>query len=460
MLLMYSGETLARSEASSGRVYAAPSATTAAEPSSTETDSTNETSSDTLGNGNSRAHTYRLYYRWDEIVVDTTYLDNRANIAEIVRGLHESPHIDSIAIYAYASPEGVLEHNDYLSKERAKAARRFILENLPNGSTLKKENIRLHPVAENWEGLREAVDTGYHRWDRDKVIAILDNPNISDATREWRLQQLDGGVSWKWMRIHLMPELRLATWICVWESVPLLPPLPELPVDIIDEKAYSEDDHIAMDEELALLNEYIGTNRLTAEKMQWKSRKYWYPALKTNLVYDVVTALNAEIEFPIGRHCSILVEDVFPWWSWGPNDKKYCFQLWTMGIEPRWWFKRDEKKDYLSGHFLGVYGMSGKYDFQWDTKICYQGEYWSAGLTYGYAMPVCRWMNMEFSISAGYLHSDYRHYQPDSAYEHLYRDRFKVGKISWWGPTKAKISLVIPIGKDSHNAKKSGGKSK
>ena len=315
-------------------------------------------------------------------------------------------------------------------------------------------------MPENWAGLREAVETGYHRWDREKVIEILDDRTISDATREWRLQQLDGGVSWKWMRIHLMKELRLAAWICVWESVPLLPPLPELPVDIFEEEPFLLSEEEAMEEEFALMNGRIGAGRLSAEKMKWEKRKYWYPALKTNLVYDVVTALNAEIEFPIGRHCSILVEDVFPWWAWGPNDRKYCFQLWSMGIEPRWWFKRDGKKDYLSGHFLGVYGMSGKYDFQWDTKLCYQGEYWTAGLTYGYSMPLCKWMNMEFSISAGYLHSDYRHYYPSEGYEHLWRDRYKVGKISWWGPTKAKISLVIPIGKDSHNAKKGGGKRK
>ena len=49
-----------------------------------------------------------------------------------------------------------------------------------------------------------------------------------------------------------------------------------------------------------------------------KGRKYWYPALKTNLLLDAVTAVNAEIEFPIGKHFSILVEDIFPWWSWGP----------------------------------------------------------------------------------------------------------------------------------------------
>ena len=57
-------------------------------------------------------------------------------------------------------------------------------------------------------------------------------------------------------------------------------------------------------------------------------------ALKTNLLYDLITALNFEIEIPIGNKFSIAVEDVFPWWSWGPHDRKYCFQMWEMGIEP------------------------------------------------------------------------------------------------------------------------------
>ena len=58
---------------------------------------------------------------------------------------------------------------------------------------------------------------------------------------------------------------------------------------------------------------------------------------------------------------------------------------------------------------------------------------------------------MEFSVSAGYISSDYRHYQPDDGYDHLYRDKFKVGRMSWSGPTKLKVSLVLPLWKDSHN---------
>lgn len=185
-----------------------------------------------------------------------------------------------------------------------------------------------------------------------------------------------------------------------------------------------------------------------------KTRSGWYPVLKTNLMYDAVTVVNAEAEFPIGRKISVAVEDVFPWWSAGPNDRKYCLQLWEMGVEPRWWFCRTDRRDWLSGHFAGVYGMSGKYDFQNDDAICRQGYFWSAGLTYGYSLPVCRFLNMEFSISAGYLRSHYRCYQPDGKYEHLYEDKDKAGRVSYVGPTKLKVSLVLPLGRDSHNKRR------
>ena len=40
-------------------------------------------------------------------------------------------------------------------------------------------------------------------------------------------------------------------------------------------------------------------------------------ALKTNLLFDAVTALNFEVEVPIGKRFSVMVEDVFPWWETG-----------------------------------------------------------------------------------------------------------------------------------------------
>jgi hypothetical protein len=166
-------------------------------------------------------------------------------------------------------------------------------------------------------------------------------------------------------------------------------------------------------------------------------------AAKTNLLYDAITALNFELEVPIGNHWSVAVEDVFPWWEKG---NKYCLQMWEMGAEARYWFRRNEyKAEKLRGHFVGVYGMSSKFDFQNDYDICYQGEYWSAGLTYGYSLPVSKHLNMEFTLSVGYANINYQHYIPTDDFSLLVRDDTQAGKLHYIGPTKAEISLVIPI---------------
>jgi len=194
---------------------------------------------------------------------------------------------------------------------------------------------------------------------------------------------------------------------------------------------------------------------LTGSDIFGKTRKVYYEpqrmlaALKTNLLYDAVTALNFEVEVPIGKRYSVMVEDVFPWWETG---NKYCFQMWEIGIEPRYWFKSwdVESSEKLRGFFVGPYVMSSKYDFQNDTKLNYQGEYWSAGLSGGYSMPIGtafnRYdLNMEFSLSVGYMHTDYRHYLPADDYSMLIRDLYNIGKVSYFGPTKAKVSLVLTL---------------
>ncbi len=367
-------------------------------------------------------HKFRLYYRCDEIDIDPSYLGNTLQMDTIVRYLARSPRIDSITIEAYASPEGSFKRNRWLAERRAVAAKEYILNHL--GPDAGNPKIILEPTSEHWDGLYDEVHANYHRHDREKVLRIIKDDSVGDETKKWRLQQLDGGYTWKYLIRRHMPELRVATWICIW--VPIREIKPCAPITA------------------SLQAPDGGPAAVASEPAAGTADSGWayIPALKTNLLYDAVTALNASVEFPIGERFSVMFEDVFPWWSWGPNDRKYCFQLWEMGLEPRWWFRPDGN---LKGHFLGVYGKSAKYDFQNDRKICYQGEYWSAGVSYGYAMKLGRWFQMEFSLSLGYLQSDYRHYQPDVEYEHLYRDKYKVGKVSYFGPTKVQVSLVLPI---------------
>lgn len=71
------------------------------------------------GHINSVEHRFRLVYWQDGIDIDETYLDNQNQIDHIRRYLAQSPRIDSITVYAWASPEGVYERNVWLSEKRA-----------------------------------------------------------------------------------------------------------------------------------------------------------------------------------------------------------------------------------------------------------------------------------------------------------------------------------------------------
>ena len=373
---------------------------------------------------------FAIHYRVNATSVDENFMDNKAQIHRIKHYLVNSPRVDSITIYSWSSPEGRYQKNKQLARARAISAKKLLLKHSPDSAKFNSGKIKISPVAENWQGLRDLVEKNYQRSDREKVLQILDDTKLGSDRRKRELQKLDRGRTWRYLIDNYMPSLRAATWVCVWAEV--IQDMPEV-------AAVVQDRPVQQDCGIAPLPPYDYRPKLPQE--EWRT----VAAVKTNLLYDAVTAVNLEVEVPIGDKWSIAVEDVFPWWSWGPNRNKYAFQMVEVGIEPRYWFMRDEDMEVLQGHFAGIYAMSAKYDFQWDRKLCYQGEYWSVGMTYGYCIPVKDWFNLEFSASVGFLRSDYRHYQPSPEYENLYLDEYNTGVLSYFGPTKLKIAMVIPI---------------
>lgn len=374
-----------------------------------------------------------IYYYRSGIEIDENYLDNKVQTDHIKDYLSRSPRIDSLTIYAYASPEGVYEHNVWLARRRAEAARSYILDHLPTGREFDPECIRIRPMEENWGGLRKEIEENYRRADRDRVLAILD-AEVGNDTKKWRLKQLDCGYTYNYIIRHHMPRLRVATWICVWEH----------PVQKQEPMALGE---------LSFASKPLRRSSLALDPIAIPKSydKRTILALKTNMLYDAATWLNFAVEVPIARRFSILYEHHCPWWVTGNN--QLCLEFLSFGGEFRWWFSpryrpasaEMVKRDALVGHFLGLYGMGGKFDLQARRTGCYQGEFFSVGLTYGYSMPICKRLNIEFSVSVGYARIPYRHYIPSDDWQLLIRDRNKVGTWNYIGPTKIEIALVCPI---------------
>lgn len=378
---------------------------------------------------------YIIYYYCDKINIDEQYLDNSYQIMRINNILKLSTRIDSITIYAYASPEGSPAHNRWLAKKRAEAARDFILANLPYSSVLLPENIKLRPMGENWDGLEAELEANYHRPNRDKVLKII-YADIPTETKKWRLKRLDNGYTYRMIIRHHMPRLRLATWICVHAPIPI--------------QRFGKPDNLQLPYWLPI---YEGPVYKTSERRT-------ILALKSNLLYDALTFTNFSVEVPLSRNFSALYYHQFPWWRWGKANNKYCIRFLSIGAEARWWFKPGKanakySRDRLTGHFLGAYCESGKWDFEWAKDICYQGEHWSAGISYGYSMPIGKYLNLEFSLSLGYASIPYRKFTPSEDYEILWRDPENHGRWHYIGPTKAQVTLSLPI---TVETKKKGGR--
>ena len=396
-----------------------------------------------INGGESSVSRFALYYRNDSSEIEEEYLDNAVQLAEIHRYFDSPLRIDSITIYAYTSPEGVYEHNVLLSKRRAIAARDYILRHFSASNDLTADKIILRPMEENWFGLYDTLVRDYHRDDRERVLAILES-DVRNDTKKWRLEQLDNGNTYKYIIRNIMPRLRMAAWICVWTTPVQDGVLCE--ADVLPEPARAAA-LVKRPPAMPLAPLYT-----TAEQPKPKT-KHTILGLKTNMLYDVATVLNFSVEAVISRRFSILYEQHCPWWL--TDNNRYCLQMLSFGGEFRWWFKPTTgkyasrtdwvRRDALVGHFLGLYGFAGDFDVQAKRKGCYQGEFVSVGLTYGYAMPISKRLNLEFSISVGYANIPYRHYIPTDDYEFLMRDPNNEGRTHYIGPTRIGISLVVPI---------------
>ena len=77
-------------------------------------------------------------------------------------------------------------------------------------------------------------------------------------------------------------------------------------------------------------------------------------AVKSNLLFDLASALNVELEVPMGKRWSVAGEWMFPWWR--SNKSDLTMQLLAGHGEIRYWLGDRAKRDVMTGWHLGLYG--------------------------------------------------------------------------------------------------------
>lgn len=367
---------------------------------------------------------FTIYYRFDESIIDTTYLNNSETIKYILNRVDNPSKVDSITIIAASSPEGQYIYNARLAAKRALAAKDLLLQNSQNASSLASK-IKIDVTAENWQGLLAEVQNKYFRHDRDKVINILTTEGISVETRKWRLQQLDNGYTWSYIVSKYMKQLRNATWICVWEKPS---PLPSGSMSVL-RSSYQT---------LTAPESQYSIKAPVASKPLFEKEIFY---VRTNLLLPLS---NIGVEVPISDRISAGFDWYFPWIFRNP-DNRHCFQLLGGSLEGRYWLGNARTEDdKMEGHSVGLNVGAGYYDFELDFSGK-QGEFATVGVDYLYSLPICNdRLHLEFSLGLGYIYSYVRPYDVlvsgGLAFKKGYIEHFH-----WVGPTKATVALVLPI---------------
>lgn len=183
------------------------------------------------------------------------------------------------------------------------------------------------------------------------------------------------------------------------------------------------------------------------EKEEEEENPRW--GIKSNLLFDAILLPNLEGEFYFSNRWSVNLEYQCAWWTFKKSDRFY--QIMSISPEVRFWFQTsdrwvssEKKRKNFNGHYIGLYFGGGYYDLKYNT-VGYQGEFYiAAGVSYGYYLPLTRNLGLEFSLGIGYLNTQYEKYEryaPMGAhYIYLGSD-----KTAYFGPTKAKVSLVWRI---------------
>ena len=178
-----------------------------------------------------------------------------------------------------------------------------------------------------------------------------------------------------------------------------------------------------------------------------KERKIEKPIfeIKSNILFDIATLINVEIEVPISKRISVAAETMFP--QWNLKKQKKTIEAVTGNLELKVWLGNRQNKQHMVGWYIGAYGGGGgKYTLMLNQNHGFRGKFYVAtGVSAGYAHTINKKGNlrMEYSVGVGYLTTLYNKYAwcdqcDDFVYDHFPRQNWRT---NWIGLNRAKVSL-------------------
>lgn len=342
---------------------------------------------------------YRIRYIINTPVVDSTFVDNTARIADMRSFLENVrddslTHVTRVRFRGTASPDGGYEFNRWLSANRLRTFKELVNSYVEIPDSIITANESDIP----WDEFRAAVDGSDLEY-RDEILAIIDegpklvpwfNNRHIDA-RLLKLKSMHGGRAWNSLKEPILRDLRYGEAVFEYyrQMFPITPPRAEF-------------------NDIALVMPVL--TPATETYGQWMPHIY----LKTNFIGLGMLMANLACELDIAPHWSFTLPVYYSGMDWIKSTIK--FRNFTVQPEFRYWFwqKNDGRYRCNDGLFVGAHVEMSYYNFAFDGEYRYQ-DYrgrtpaLGGGLSIGYRMPVSRnhrW-KMEFTVGAGVYPLDY-----------------------------------------------------
>lgn len=157
--------------------------------------------------------------------------------------------------------------------------------------------------------------------------------------------------------------------------------------------------------------------------------------VSTNLLYWAALTPNLTLDGYFGHAFSFHIEGLYADWQTKGSHPK-TWSVWQVSPELRYWFWG---RDYrFTGHYMGIYGHLGDFDFMFNNAHGFVGSYEGGGLSYGYVFPLNRALYLELGVRAGFVRAKYDSYYYEAP--DYYRDT--PHKKYYIGPTGAHVSLI------------------
>ena len=399
-----------------------------------------------------------IHFRLNNAKLDISYMDNGLSMLHLDRVIDSigKENIVAIEIISQSSPEGTLERNQWLTKNRSEVMLYYMYRVFPD----LKDKISLNTITESWENLAQYVaqDPNLEQTTIDKILNIIDSEELSINAKKSKLKNSLGkdpktGDVYAYISKYYFPVIRNSGIYVLHSLEPVNVLDMDVEIPLVEEKSPTIDDTIRKQPESQPIIEPVAFRKRPL--LAVKTNIPYYGFAMKDLGWAPIYNIEAELYPTEHGRWTLLAEYEFPWHT--VLSKHQYFQILNFQIEGRRYFKRESNH---TGHYLSAYIGSNLFDICFDEKAGhgYQGEGFGGGLGYGYVMPLgknpdTRW-KLEFLVKGGVYMTFYDPYDAGSPFAGKYyyswfdEPRLFIRRnmiFRWLGPTGVGISLSYDL---------------